>query len=161
MKTQLISLLLATLMWTGITADAATLFDGYAGMKWGTDMHTVIRNYPKLKMGKTDNDTLFTQENPNKEVALRTFTFRDNKLVAVSVKFNPQYINKTGWEKLLKIHQKSYGEGTIDRSGAPHMISCVWDTPQTKIIYLYAPKRPDMTGFLYQFKEKQEAQPRP
>ena len=133
---------------------APKVVDGYAGMKWGTDAHTVLRNYPGVAPSKEGNEFILRQKNPNREMGQRSFIFRDNKLVAVTVKFNPSYVKRTGGDKLLETHRQFYGKGTMDRSSASHMLSNVWESPRTRITYAYSPKFPEMTAVLFQQKEK-------
>lgn len=144
--------IISTLLLFAVAAFAARIFDGYAGIKWGTDMHKVMKEYPKGKVSQLHSDVLYKQVNPNRELAQRIFVFKENKLIAVSVKFNASYVKKTGIEKLLARHKKAYGEGAIDRSGAPHMITYRWEGPKTRVSYAYAPKRPDMTVILFERK---------
>jgi hypothetical protein len=91
----------------------------------------------------------------------RSFIFRDNKLVAVTVKFNPSYVKRTGLEKLLEIHKQYYGAGALDRSSSAHMLSYLWESPRTRITYAYAPKFPEMTAVLFQLKDKGTAAKKP
>ncbi len=134
------------------TAMAAGLFSGYAETKWGADLHAVMKNYPKGEIAKLGNQLLYKQTAPNKEMKQRTFAFRDNRLSAVSVTFNPNYVKKAGIENLLKKHKKSYGAGALDNSSAPHMVSYRWEDARTKITFAYAPKRADMTVLMYEKK---------
>jgi hypothetical protein len=59
---------------------------------------------------------------------------------------------KIGIDSLLAQHKKAYGEGTIDKSGGPHMTTFIWDGRHTRITYAYAAKRPDMCVILFQQK---------
>ena len=131
---------------------AAGLFSGYAGNKWGTDMHTIMKSYPKGELAQLGGQLLYKQTAPNKEMRQRTFAFRDNRLTAVSVTFNQNYVKKAGIESLLKKHQKAYGPGKQDNSSAPHLITYRWEDAGTKISFAYAPKRADMTILLYEKK---------
>lgn len=135
------------------------VFDGYAGMRWGTDMHTVIKNFPGVVPSQKGGELVFRQDKPNSEISQRSFVFQGKKLVAVTVKFNADYVKKTGVEKLLRTHQKFYGKGTVDKSSGGHLVSHVWESPRTRITYAYAPKRPDMTAVLFQFKDRPMAPP--
>jgi hypothetical protein len=130
------------------------VFDGYAGMKWGTDAHTVLRTYPGLQPAQEGAEFILRQKNPNREMGQRAFIFRDNKLVAVTVKFNASYVKRNGADRLLAIHQQYYGPGTRDRSSTAHMASHIWETPRTRITFAYSPKYPDMTAVLFQKKDK-------
>jgi len=135
-----------------LPAFAAELFGGYAKTQWGTDAHQVLKLYPKGEMMKLGSQDIYKQKNPNKDMKQRSFAFKDGKLTAVSVTFNPEYVKKTGIENLLSLHKKSYGEGTIDRTNAPHMVSYRWDGSKTKITFAYAPKRADMTILMFEKK---------
>ncbi len=133
-------------------ACAAGVPDGYAGLKWGTDSQTVMKQYKGGATDKIHDDVIYKQTNPNKEIATRFFMFKDNKLTAVSVKFDAEYVMKVGIDSLLTQHKKAYGEGTIDKSKGPHMTAFIWDGRTTRITYAYAPKRPDMCVILFQQK---------
>jgi hypothetical protein len=133
-------------------AFAAGLFPGYAGNPWGTSSHKIIKDYLKGQMGQVGELVTYQQKNPNKEIRQRTFAFKDNKLNAVTVSFNADYIKKEGIEKLLAKHKKAYGEGTMDRSKAPHLITYLWEDAKTRITFAYAPKRPDLTILMFQQK---------
>lgn len=135
-----------------LPAFGAELFAGYGKMPWGTDAHKIVNTFSKGEMAKLGAQDIYKQKNPNKEMKQRTFAFRDSKLVAVSVTFNPAYVKKVGIETLLAKHKKVYGEGTIDRSNAPHMVSYKWDGAATRITFAYAPKRADMTVLLFEKK---------
>jgi hypothetical protein len=136
------------------------VFDGYAGMTWGTDAHTVLRTFPGLIPAQEGPEFILRQKNPNREMGQRSFVFRDNRLVAVTVRFNASYVKRTGVDKLLAIHQQYYGPGTRDRSSTAHMTSHIWETPRTRITYAYSPKYPDMTAILFQMKMKGEKAPK-
>ncbi len=144
--------LVAAVLVVAPSAFSARLSAGYAGMKWGTDLHKVIKTYKNGNLGKLGEQVIYKQVNPNKEISQRTFAFQDNRLNAVSITFNAAYVTKTGIENLLAKHKKAYGEGTMDRSAAPHMISYVWEDAGTKITYAYSPKRPEMTVMMFQKK---------
>ena len=131
---------------------AAGVPDGYAGLKWGTDMQTVMKQYKGGTTDKVHDEVLYRQLGPNKEIATRIFMFKDNKLNAVSVKFDAEYVMKIGIDSLLAQHKKTYGEGTLDKSKGPHMTTFIWDGHGTRITYAYAPKRPDMCVILFQQK---------
>lgn len=134
------------------SALAAGLFAGYAGNKWGTDLHAIMKSYPKGEMAQLGGQLIYKQKAPNKEMRQRTFAFRENRLTAVTVTFNPDYVKKAGIENLLKKHKKSYGGGALDNSSAPHMVSYRWEDASTKITFAYAPKRADMTILMYEKK---------
>ena len=135
-----------------LPAAAAGLFAGYAKMPWGADAHQVLKAFPKGEMVKMGNQDIYRQRNPNKEMRQRSFAFRQGKLSAVSVTFNPDFVQKNGIENLLAKHKKVYGEGAIDRTSAPHMVSYRWEDARTKITFAYAPKRADMTVLLFEKK---------
>jgi len=139
-------------IWFSCAAFAAGVQDGYAGMKWGTDLQTVKKLYPKGEPSQFHTDVAYKQHNPNAEIAVRTFIFRENKLVGASVKFSADYVMKIGLDNLLAQHKKSYGEGKLDNSQGPHLITYVWEGPHTRITYAYAPKRADMCIVLFQQK---------
>lgn len=140
------------ILFSSLTAFSAGVPDGYAGLKWGTTMETVKKQFPKGKVSKFHTDEAYTQENPNADIALRTFIFKDNKLIGTSVKFNAEYVMKVGLDNLLAQHKKAYGDGKLDRSQGAHMITYVWDGPQSRVTYAYAPKRADMCVVLFQQK---------
>ncbi|RNC68337.1 MAG: hypothetical protein ED859_10435 [Desulfuromonadales bacterium] len=144
----IIVLFLTTLLCSS-AALAATLFAGYAGTPWGADIHKVMKEFPKGEMGTMGEMVVYRQLTPNKQIRQRMFGFENNKLKAVSVSFDGNYVKKTGIEKLLAEHRKAYGEGTMDNSKAPHMVSCVWENDTTRIAFTYAPKRPDMSVVNY------------
>lgn len=145
-------MIIATLFCMLSTAMAAGLFAGYAKTQWGTDLHAIMKTYPKGEMAKLGNQLLYKQTAPNKDMKQRTFAFRDNRLTAVSVTFNPNYVKKAGIENLLQKHKKAYGAGALDNSSAPHMVSYRWEDATTKITFAYAPKRADMTILMYEKK---------
>lgn len=152
---KIVSLALAVVLSTAVTASAARIFDGYAGVKWGTSFHKVMKSYPKGKLGEFNKEMVYKQVKPNKTLSQRTFAFdKDGKLKAVSITFDAAYVKKTGLENLAQKHIKSYGAGKMDRSGAPHMITYIWDAPKTKVTFAYAPKRPEMTVMMFEKKLK-------
>lgn len=152
MKKSALFVIIAVLFCTLSMAMAAGLSGGYAGTKWGADLHAVMKTYPKGEIAKLGDQLLYKQTSPNKDMKQRTFAFRDNRLTAVSVTFNPKYVKKAGIENLLKKHKKAYGEGALDNSSAPHMVSYRWEDATTKITFAYAPKRADMTILMYEKK---------
>lgn len=125
---------------------------GYGKTPWGADAHAIAKAYPKGKMSKLGTQDLYKQTAPNSQIKQRSFAFSANKLVAVSVTFSPEYVKKNGIEKLLAKQKKLYGEGVVDRSGAPHMVSYRWQNAETKITFAYAPKKPEMTIMMYEKK---------
>ena len=131
---------------------AAELFAGYGKLKWGSDIKSVSRAYPKGQMAKLGAQDIYKQIKPAKNIKQRTFAFSENRLVAVSVTMNPDYVRKNGIEKVLAEQQKLYGEGVVDRTGAPHMMTYRWQDQSTRITFAYAPKRPEMTVLMYEKK---------
>lgn len=133
-------------------ASAAQLFAGYGKQPWGASIKSVKKAYPKGTLSKLGTQDLYKQLKPSSEIKQRSFAFTANKLVAVSITMNPAYVQKTGIEKLLAIQKKQYGDGLIDRSGAPHMVTYRWQDQSTRITFAYAPKRPEMTVLMYEKK---------
>ena len=149
---KLSTILLTIILFTAVSAFAATIFSGYGKLPWGADIKSVSRAYPKGKMAKLGAQDTYKQLKPTKDIKQRTFAFAANKLVAVSVTMDPAYVSKNGIEKLLAKQQKLYGEGVIDRTGAPHMLTYRWQDKATRITFAYAPKRPEMTVMMYEKK---------
>jgi hypothetical protein len=149
-KMPLLLSLLLTLI-AGVSL-AAGLFAGYGKLAWGSGFHAVNKAYPKGEMGKLGSQDVYKQKAPSKEIRQRSFAFREGKMYAVSVTFNPDYVKKTGVEKLLAKQKKQYGEGIMDRSNAPHMMSYRWEDARTRITFAYAPKKPEMTVLMYEQK---------
>jgi hypothetical protein len=133
-------------------AFAAQLFAGYGKQPWGADMAKVQKAYPKGKVSKLGSQDLYKQLKPSSDIQQRSFAFTAGKLVAVSVTMDPAYVKKNGIEKLLEKQKKLYGEGVMDRSGAPHMVKYLWQDQSTRITFAYAPKRPEMTVLMYDKK---------
>jgi hypothetical protein len=131
---------------------AASTFDGYEKQPWGASIKSITKAYPKGKLSKLGAQDIYKQVNPSKEIKQRSFAFAANKLVAVSVTMNPEYVSKNGIERLLARQKKLYGEGDVDRSSAPHMVSYRWQSKGTRITFAYAPKKPDMTVLMYEKK---------
>jgi hypothetical protein len=148
---KLLFLLLLTLF-SATTLQAAQIFTGYGKTKWNSDIKSVTKAYPKGKMAKLGAQDIYKQLKPSKEIKQRTFAFSEGKLVAVSVTLDPEHVKKNGIEKVLASQQKQYGEGAMDRSGAPHMITYRWQDNATRITFAYAPKRPEMTVLMYEKK---------
>jgi hypothetical protein len=115
-------------------------------------MKKVAKAYPKGKIAKLGTQDIYKQSKPAGDIKQRTFAFVGNKLVAVSVTMDPAYVTKTGIEKLMAKQKALYGEGVIDRTGAPHMVTCRWQDQSTKITFAYAPKRPEMTVLMFEKK---------
>lgn len=135
-----------------VEAFAAPIFAGYGKIPWGADVKSVAKAYPKGKMAKLGSQDVYRQVAPNREIKQRSFAFAGNKLVAVSVTMNPDYVKKNGIEKLLAMQKKQYGEGAIDRTSAPHMVTYRWQDKDIRITFAYAPKRPEMTVVMYEKK---------
>lgn len=133
-------------------AFAAQIFAGYGKQLWGADIKSVTKAYPKGKLAKLGTQDVYKQLKPSSEIKQRTFAFAANRLVAVSVTMDPAYVTKNGIEKLLAKQQKLYGQGVIDRTGAPHMVTYRWQDQSTRITFAYAPKRPEMTVLMYEKK---------
>jgi len=151
MKTFLSLLCLLTCLYAS-AAVAAPLFAGYGKQPWGADMKSVAKVYPKGTLSKLGTQDVYKQLKPSGEIKQRSFAFAGNKLVAVSVTMDPAYVKKNGIEKLLEKQKKLYGDGVIDRTGAPHMVTYRWQDQSTKITFAYAPKRPEMTVLMYEKK---------
>jgi len=151
MKKLIYLLCLLTLLLSS-AAMAAQLFAGYGKQSWGASVKNVKKAYPKGTLAKMGAQDVYKQLKPSSQIKQRSFAFAANKLVAVSVTMNPDYVKKTGIEKLLAQQKKLYGEGVIDRSGAPHMVTYRWQDQSTKITFAYAPKRPEMTVLMYEKK---------
>lgn len=149
MKKHTIFLILAMLL-TASSALAAGIFPGYGKTPWGADMQTVKKAYPKGKSSKMAHQEVYKQVKPSNDMKQRSFAFTNNKLVAVSVTMDPTYVTKTGIEKLLEKQKKLYGEGVVDRSGAPHMLTYRWFDQSTRITFAYAPQKPEMTVLMYE-----------
>jgi hypothetical protein len=152
MKRFVILATVSLLLFLSCAAFGAGVPDGYAGMKWGTDLQTVKKKYLKGEITQFHTDVAYKQQNPNAEIAQRTFIFKDNKLVGVSIKFDAEYVMKIGIDSLLAQHKKAYGEGILDKSKGPHATTYIWNGRNTRITYAYAPKRPDMCVILFQQK---------
>jgi len=147
-----ILILLPIIILLHLQAFAAPLFEGYGKLPWGADVKSVTKSYPKGKMAKLGTQDIYKQLKPSSDIKQRTFAFAGNRLVAVSVTLDPVYVKKTGIEKLLAKQKKLYGEGVMDRTGAPHMVTYKWQGKRTKITFAYAPKRPEMTVLMYENK---------
>ena len=143
---------LPLLLLLAVSVSAATLFAGYGKQPWGASIKSVTKAYPKGKVAKLGTQDVYKQVNPSREIKQRTFAFADNKLVAVSVTMAPEYVKKNGIEKLLEKQKKLYGDGVIDRTGAPHMVTYRWQGQGTRVTFAYAPQRPEMTVLMYEKK---------
>jgi hypothetical protein len=146
--------IIAILLLAASNIFAAEIFNGYAGIRWGSDLQAVMKSYPKGQTGAGHGGggTIYRQDNPNSTIAMRVFSFKDNKLTGVTVKFSEEYVQSNGIDNLIAQHKKAYGDGKIDRSKAPHMITYVWEGSKTRISFAYAPKRLDMTVMLFEQK---------
>ena len=131
-------------------SSAGTIPSGYENIAWNSGVEAVMAKYPKGQLGKLADELIYRQYKPNQQIARRNFAFKNGKLHTVSLTFDKRYVEKHGIEKLLAEHSKLYGEAEVDRSQAPHMISCVWQSDKTRISFAYAPKRPDMTVVIYE-----------
>ncbi|NVN98632.1 MAG: hypothetical protein HXX17_04840 [Geobacteraceae bacterium] len=131
---------------------AAGIFPGYGKTPWGADVKSVKKTYSKGTLSKMAHQEIYKQLKPSSDVKQRSFAFTNNKLVAVSVTMDPVYVTKNGIEKLLEKQKKLYGEGLIDRSGAPHMLTYRWQDQSTRITFAYAPQKPEMTVLMYEKK---------
>ena len=149
---KLSTLLLSLVLLSSTSLFAAEFFSGYGKLPWGTDIKKVTKAYPKGKMAKLGTQDIYKQLKPATDIKQRTFAFAASGLAAVSVTLDPAYVTKTGIEKLLAKQKKLHGEGVIDRSGAPHMVSYRWQDQGTRITFAYAPKRPEMTVLMYEKK---------
>lgn len=149
MKKHTIFLTLLTLI-LAVSAFAAGIFPGYGKTPWGAEIQAVKKSYPKGTISKMAHQEVYKQLKPSKDVKQRSFAFTNNKLVAVSVTMDPAYVTKTGIEKLLAAQKKLYGEGVVDRSGAPHMLTYRWFDKTTRITFAYAPQKPEMTVLMYE-----------
>ncbi|MBI1922320.1 MAG: hypothetical protein HYS23_14690 [Geobacter sp.] len=137
---------------TAVPAMAARIVDGYAGLKWGTNFHDVMKMYKKGEMAEFGGEMIYKQVKPNKIIARRLFGFKKGKLNSVNVTFTADYVKKVGLENVLAEHVKSYGQGKMDNAQAPHMLFYTWEGKNTRIRFIYAPKRPDMTALMYEQK---------
>lgn len=145
-------LLPVLLLCLSVAASAAGIFPGYGKQSWGVGVNSVKKAYPKGKVAKLGAQDVYKQLKPSADIKQRSFAFVDNKLVAVSVTMDPTYVTKSGIEKILDSQKKIYGEGVIDRTGAPHMVTYRWQDNATRVTFAYAPKRPEMTVLMYEKK---------
>jgi hypothetical protein len=152
MTKRITSILVTIILVTATVAFAAKLFDGYEGLKWGTDIHQVMKAYPKGAMEDYQKQVIYTQDNPDETIASRIFAFKEGKLTSVSVTFSAGYVKKTGLENLKQRYVMQYGKGKQVGQGTTHMISYVWDGKKTRVSFVYVPNRPEMT--VLQFEQK-------
>ena len=127
-------------------------FPGYLNTPWGTDTAKVMKTFPRGTLGRLHNQVIYKQTHPTRDIRQRSFAFRDNRLFAITVSFAPSYVNRIGLENLLAKYQKTFGPGQMDRTNAPHLISCVWEDDKTRITFAYAPRKPDYTVLMFQLK---------
>jgi hypothetical protein len=152
MTTRIISLLTIIVLITATAVFAATIFDGYEDLPWGTHLHKVMNAYPKGHLDEYNKEIIYTQDNPNETIASRLFAFKKDKLSGVAVTFNADYVKKSGLENLKQKYIKQYGKGNSGGQGSTHMISYVWENKNTRISFVYIPNRPEMT--VLQFEQK-------
>jgi len=133
-----------------VNSEAVTIRPGYEKVLWDSAVESVISKYPRGQLGKLAEEVVYRQYKPSPTIARRNFAFSKNKLHTVTVVYEKRYIEKYGIEKLLGDYSKRYGDGLMDAAQAPHMISCSWQSDNTRILLSYAPKRPDMTVIIYE-----------
>jgi len=134
------------------TVSGGSVFSGYEKLGWDADIAQVVKMYPRGQMAKLGEEVIYKQIRPSKAIARRSFGFRNGKLHAVAVTLEKRHVEKMGIEQILGEQIKFFGEGNMDRSKAPHMINYIWDGADTRIIFGYAPKRPDMSVIMYEQK---------
>ena len=148
-------LLTAIILVTATVASAAKIFDAYGELKWGTDIHQVMKAYPKGAMGDYQKEVIYTQDNPDETIASRIFAFKEGKLASVAMTFTADYVKKTGLENLKQTYMKQYGKGKqVGQGSKAHMISYVWEGKKTRVSFVYVPNRPEMTVMQYEQKSK-------
>lgn len=152
MTKRTLSLLTAIILITATFVFAATIFDGYENLQWGAQLHKVMNAYPKGHLDEYNKEIIYTQDNPNEIIASRLFAFKGDKLSAVAVTLNADYVKKTGLENLKHKYIKQYGKGNSGGQGSSHMVSCVWESKKTRVSFVYIPNRPEMT--VLQFEQK-------
>ena len=135
-------------------ADAEAIPSGYEKVDWSSSVESVRLKYPKGQLSKLADEVIYRQFKPNQQVGRRNFAFKNGRLHTVSIALEKQYVEKHGIEKLFQEYVKRYGEGVMDSSQAPHMISYLWSGVGTKISFSYAPKRPDMTVIIFESVDK-------
>ena len=149
---RLTALICTILCLTALAAYAERIPDGYRETPWGTDLRKVMAEYPGGNLGRHNNDYVYRQFNPNQEIFIRTFRFRDDKLMGVSIKFNPDYVKRRGTGRILSTYRKMFGEGAYERAPSPHVITYTWEDAENRISFGYTPKRPDMTIMIFEQK---------
>ena len=131
---------------------ASSVPSGYERILWNSGIEKVAHKYPRGQTGKLGQEVFYRQLKPNVTIARRNFAFKNDRLHTVSVAYDRRYVEKKGIERLLAGQKKVFGEGVMDISQAPHMISCRWENRDTTVTFSYAPKRPDMTVIVYEMK---------
>lgn len=131
-------------------SDAGVIPSGYEKVAWNSSVETVRINYPRGQISKLADAIIYRQYKPINKILRRNFAFKEGLLHTVSLTYEKQYVVKQGIEKIFQDFVRSYGEGKMDSSQAPHMISYVWQENGTKISFSYAPKRPDMTVMIFE-----------
>jgi len=131
---------------------AGVLPSGYGRLAWCSDLAMVVRHYPRGQSGKLAQELFYRQLGPSREIARRSFAFNARGLHAVTVVYNARYVERRGLEQLLEEYVRAYGAGKQDVSSAPHMISHIWEHGDSRLMFCYAPKRPDMTVAVYEFR---------
>jgi hypothetical protein len=152
MTKRILSILTAIILITATSVFAATIFDGYEDLPWGSHLHKVMNTYPKGHLDEYNKEIIYTQDNPDETIASRLFAFKGDKLSAVAVTLNADYVKKTGLENLKQKYIKQYGKGNSGGQGSSHMVSYVWESKKTRVSFVYIPNRPEMT--VLQFEQK-------
>jgi hypothetical protein len=153
--------LISVLTLSSIHSEASSAWlKGYEAATWGSSVESIIARYPKGHLGKMADEVIYRQFNPTARIARRNFAFNSGKLHTVTVIYAQKHIEKYGIDKLLQDFNRLHGEGVMDVSQAPHMLSCTWEAGEIKVTLAYAPKRPDMTVAIYQKSNKVETGPR-
>lgn len=133
-------------------ACSSTISAGYENLGWGTGIAQVLKKYPRGQMARLGAEIIYIQHKPAKGIARRNFAFSDGKLHAITLTFDKVYVEAIGIERLLDAQKQKFGDGIMDRTQAPHMISYIWEGADTRITFAYAPKRADMTMIMYEQK---------
>ena len=148
-----VTIAVAILLLTASAAFSADLFAGYGGLRWGTDIHTVLKTFRNGTLGKIGGQMVYTQRNPDSTARQRTFGFSNSGLEAVSITFRTSYVQQVGIETIVRQLMKNFGEGHLNRSSAPHLISYYWEDHFTRITLTFSGTSPDMTVLLFQQKK--------
>lgn len=143
---------LACLLFSAAHAFAGTVPPGYEKLRWDTKLATVATRYPHGITARLGDEVVYRQQRPDKTIFRRNFAFREGKLHTVVVTFEKRYVEKKGIEHILRELEKQLGEGSMDRSRAPDMITTIWEGNGSRITFSYAPRRPDMTVIMYERK---------